>query len=148
MNIDSEFVGKLVCGSKNINQMRQEIEMLVPMLVSLSRKCVEYDKEYAHDKKIGNDSIGDFFWEIKYKFKPGMGLETWVQCYRKDSYAFRGANRSCMYTLNGLACDSKDVQNVWKSLPQLVKGMIELLPGLKKELQPFLAAADAFKSAA
>jgi hypothetical protein len=37
---------------------------------------------------------------------------------------------------------------MWETLPRSIEGMFEFFPGLEKELQPFLAAADAFKPAA
>ena len=80
MNVDKKLLGQLVCGSENINQMRQEIEMLVPMITSLCGRS-RPDQEFELDQTI---DAGDFYWQVHYR----LGLELmkrswWAQCFKK-----------------------------------------------------------------
>ncbi len=139
MKIDDTTITELVQGSRNINQMKKEIEHFFRMLAGLVGKEVWGDIDGPH----GLSRRFPFFDRDKdcgyWRLDGGNKRLIYVICYidgpmgQEVGYRMGPSGREFPRT--------DRVQTVYDNLDAFLAGMIGLDPELEKRLLPFLDAA-------
>jgi hypothetical protein len=137
---DNKMVQQLLKGSRNINQMKKDVVLLVGMLPGLAKRIGLPSIESAYYFTIGSNT--DCYWTMTYnKDKNNFDLTCRMKVHDGDKQTYEDGE---IAYASGYAIDqisSNLAQYVFEGLPCLVGGMISRYPDLKKRFEPFLKAS-------
>lgn len=130
-----ETARQLIEGSRAINKMREEIELLVPMVISMLPKpesdCYLEELEHTFESEAAR-------WILSVRTGRHSGRSVRAQCFLPEK---PGGPKTRLVYSNGFGFDRRDVQAIHGSLPLFLKGIMDNFPTANKEWNVFIEAA-------
>lgn len=127
---------QLIDGSRNIDQMRKDIDQTMSMifgLIGLENLKAELIKRQFNRIKL-TSIFSSYSWHINYFV---VGDEIMIDCLQ---YGIGGSAVATFSSYNKNGITEKmihDLHKTYKALPVFVKGMKRVFPELKSKLRPF-----------
>ena len=152
---NTQIVEKLLSGSRNIDKMRKEIDLLMSMVTGLILKN-HWDSNTSfrlpaetriHESEDEGKLTWDFYYDPCLTRYTNVSVGISIACHERQE----GKNSLCIYCFNGNmkrsdASYPEFVQRVHGSLPSFIKLVTRVFPFLDGMWKPFLSASDAATS--
>ncbi|HAU07554.1 MAG: hypothetical protein UW46_C0007G0018 [Candidatus Yanofskybacteria bacterium GW2011_GWF1_44_227] len=129
-----EVVRRIIAGSRTIDAMRDEIDLVVKTVLGLtgSTELINAAVQY-HDKIFFSD--GNASWHLF--FKKGWPSQIVVEFILGKTRVIYSS-----YEYDGLTIPMAYVERVYEMLTLFVAEMVKMFPHLEERLSPLLKAAD------